>query len=236
MGEVTTSSSSTTPSNAEVEPTVTQLLKGLQSTYGSGTSDTTYNSAQSGATSGLNSLYNNGGLTSAQSGALSNEQGLGSQYAALGQAYDPNSAAYQTLRTNALNDAVTAVGSGFNSAGRYGGGSYINDATTAGTEALAGLDYANMQNDINNQYASLQGQQGVNSNTFNMGQTGATNLQNSGSALSNVYDANSSWQSLLNGSQVLGSTASAGGTESSTEVPWWQALLGGASTVAGLFG
>jgi hypothetical protein len=148
-------------------------LGGLSSNFGKAAAT---NATQLGGIfGGYGKLGDNNGLTGGQSSAMSGTAGLGSKYGALGAAYDPNSAAFKTMRQGALDDAVTGVGSAFTASGRFGGGSYIDDATTKAVEAIAPLDYANMQNDINNRYRSLDSQRGVFGDVFGMGQQGVGN-------------------------------------------------------------
>ena len=117
----------------------------------------------------------NGGLTAGQSAAKAGLGGLGSQYAGLGTAYDPNSAAYKTLRQGVIDDTLSNLGSQFTASGRFGGGSYVDTASEGLGEALAGLDYTNMQNNVNNQYRSLDAQRGIFGDQFGMDQTGTQN-------------------------------------------------------------
>lgn len=120
-------------------------------------------------------LGDNNGLTGQQSGAMTGLGGLGSHYAGLGQAYDPNSSAYKTLRQGVIDDTLSNLGSQFTASGRFGGGSYVDTASQGLGDALAGLDYSNMQNDINNRYRSLDAQRGVFGDVFGMGQKGVEN-------------------------------------------------------------
>lgn len=129
----------------------------------------------SGVFSGFGGVADNNGLTGAQANAMTGNAGLGAKYAGLGTAYDPNSAAYKQLRQGIVDDTLSNLGSQFTASGRFGGGSYIDTASQGLGDALAGLDYTNMQNNINNQYRSLDAQRGIFGDTFNMGQTGVGN-------------------------------------------------------------
>lgn len=128
-----------------------------------------------GVFSGFGGVADNNGLTGAQANAMTGNAGLGAKYAGLGTAYDPNSAAYKQLRQGIVDDTLSNLGSQFTASGRFGGGSYIDTASQGLGDALAGLDYTNMQNNINNQYRSLDAQRGIFGDTFNMGQTGVGN-------------------------------------------------------------
>jgi hypothetical protein len=141
-----------------------------------------YGSAVTASTDRLNPIFagygaigDNNGLTSDQSSAMGNYGGLAGTYGDLGTAYDPNSAAYQTLRNNISKDTLASVASLGASNGRYGARSFNEGAAEGLGNALAGLDYSNMQNDINNRYRSADSQAGIYSNLFGMGQQGVGN-------------------------------------------------------------
>jgi hypothetical protein len=123
-------------------------------------------------------LASGNGLSNAQDRAMSGMSGLGGQYADLGNAYDPNSEAYRTLRQGISDDTLTSVAALGASSGRSGATSFNDGAARGLGNALAGLDYSNMQNNVNNQYRSLDSQQGVFGNVFNMGQQGIDNRFN----------------------------------------------------------
>lgn len=140
------------------------------------------NGTQQGAMGGLGNLLgrysgisNGTGLNERQEGAQIGTQSLGDDYAWLSDAYNQDAPGYQRMRQQLLDDAVKNVGAGFTSSGRFGGGSYINDATEASLNAIAPLDYQNYQNDVNNRYRSLDSQRAVNQDVFGMGQTGMGN-------------------------------------------------------------
>jgi hypothetical protein len=127
---------------------------------------------------GYGQLASGNGLSRDQSGAMRGMQGLGGQYADLGDAYDPNSEAYKTLRQGISDDTLTSVAALGASSGRTGATSFNDGAARGLGNALAGLDYSNMQNNVNNQYRSLDSQQGVFGNVFGMGQQGVDNRFN----------------------------------------------------------
>lgn len=127
------------------------------------------------AGNGFGALTQNGGLSSVQSSAMGNTAGLAGAYGGLANAYDQNAPGYDRMRQQLLDDAVKNVGSGFTASGRFGGGSYINDATEASLNAIAPLDYQNYQNNVNNQYRSLDSQKGIYDTLFGQGQQGVNN-------------------------------------------------------------
>jgi hypothetical protein len=150
-----------------------ESLGGVFSGYGNA-------GAQSGAQlgqvfGGYGQLGDDNGLTDAQGAAMAGVGGLGSKYAGLGTAYDQSNPAFQLMRQKALDDASKSVGAGFTASGRFGGGSYIDDATEAAVQAIAPLDYQAHQLGVDNKYRSLDSQRGVFGDQFGMGQTGVGN-------------------------------------------------------------
>jgi hypothetical protein len=133
------------------------------------------NAALGGISRGYGQLGDNNGLTSAQQAAMTGEAGLGGQYGGLADWYSQDAPGYSTLRSNLSNDALSSVNSVFNNSGRFGGGSNVKAAGEGVTNALAGLDYQNFQNDANNRYRSLDAQRSIFGDTFNQGQTGVGN-------------------------------------------------------------
>jgi hypothetical protein len=123
-------------------------------------------------------MQGNGGLSQAGSDAMYGVGRLGEGYAGLYDAYDPNSAAYKTLRQGVVDDTLSNLGSQFTASGRFGGGSYIGTASQGLGDALAGLDYNNMSKNIDNQYRSLDSQRGTLGDMFGMAQTGTQNQFN----------------------------------------------------------
>jgi hypothetical protein len=243
----TTNTSSTAPTNPDVQATASKLaqkLSGLADTspaaYGqslyAGVGPTTKNAWALGSNAATG-LVNSGGLTSGQTGAMNGLSGL------IG-AYDQNSPGYQEMRTKALNDAVQNVGEGFTASGRFGGGSYINDATNAAVNAIAPLDYQNYSNSVENQ-------KGIYNTLFGYGQQGLVNQNNAVAALGAIggaqdadaqatrqgaYDlytrqqnAPLDWLSRLT-SAAAGNAAGTGTTTTNTQTtpqtPWWQTAIG----------
>lgn len=128
-----------------------------------------------GVFSGFGGVADNNGLTGAQANAMSGNAGLGAKYAGLGTAYDQNAPGYQTLRNKLRDDTATGIYNDFNNSGLFGSDNNLETAGEGIATALAGLDYGNYQNNINNQYRSLDAQRGIFGDTFNMGQTGVGN-------------------------------------------------------------
>lgn len=255
-GDTTTNQTTQTsgPTDPNVQATTSLLAQkfgGLAAqspaAYGkslyAGVSPTTTNAwAQgSGVASGL---INSGGLNSAQTGALSNVQGLAG-------AYDQNAPGYQAMRDQSLNDAITGVTAGQLGSGLLGSRSYIQDATKAATNAIAPLDYQNFQNNINNRYHSAEdafsmGQQGIgnqNAALSSLGAIGAGQDADLASQRQGEYDlytrqqqAPLQWLQGVTSAAAGNAATSPQAQTSSTQVPWWQAILGAGATAGGIYG
>jgi hypothetical protein len=200
-----------------------------------------------------NNLVNSGGFGIGQQDAVNGLGRVGQGYAGLAGAYDPNSAAYRTLRSELSDDVLTGAASLGASNGRYGAKSFYEGASEGLGNALAGLDYTNMQRNVDNQYRSLDSQAGVQSALFDAGQTALTNrndavdrLTGIGSAIdanaqgallgrADLYDRtkNAELDRLIKIGAAFGDPVGA-----ANEAPWWQqglgALLGfGGSAISG---
>jgi hypothetical protein len=234
-----------------------------------------------GVFSGYGGVADNDGLTGAQSGAMNGLGGLGGQYADLGGAYEQDAPGYQQLRNKLRDDTATGIYSDFNNSGLFGSDMNLSKAGEGIGNALAGLDYGNFQNNVNNQYRSLDSQRGVLGDVFGMGQQGVGNqlaglggqaatagqqfgmgqqtLGNEQGAIgmlgqigasqdadslarrmanADLFDKthNADWNTLGRATSILGGNQTASGSTTSNSVPWWAALLGGASTGASLLG
>jgi hypothetical protein len=202
-------------------------------------------------------LNDAGGFGYGQRGAMDGLGGLGGKYGALGGAYDPNSDAYKRLRQGIADDTMKEVGSQFTASGRFGGGSHVSTAAEGLGDALAGLDYGNMQNDINNRYRSLDSQRSIFGDQFGMGQQALGNQMGAIDRLTGIggaQDANRQGQRLGNADlfdrrhnaeldRLLKIGAGFGDPVGAANQPnWWQsglgALLGfgGSALSGGLFG
>ncbi len=155
--------------------TGTNFATGLNTAGGYGTGQRAAQDSLGGVFSGYGQLGDNNGLTGGQGSAMTGNAGLGGQYAGLGGAYEQDAPGYQALRNKLTDDTLTGVGSLFASNGRYGSDIMGESAAEGLGNALAGLDYGNFQNNVNNQYRSLDSQRGIYGDTFNMGQTGVGN-------------------------------------------------------------
>lgn len=148
--QTTSSTSTTAPTNPQVTATTNNLLTKLDTATNAGVP--VFNQ----------SLYVPNGATTQQGqgmalSAASNPDfasGIGGAIKSLGNAAAGNDmgqgdAAYATLRAKAGNDALTSVNSVFNNSGRFGGGTNAKAAGEGVTNALAGLDVNQLQNDRN---------------------------------------------------------------------------------------
>lgn len=213
-----------------------------------GAGDATKNAWDTGTgfATGLNDA---GGFGTGQRGAMDSLGGIGGGYADLAGAYEQDAPGYQRLRSKITDDTLTGVGSLFASNGRYGSDIMAEGASKGLGDALAGLDYGNFTNSVNNKYRSLDSQAGVAGQQFGMGQTALGNQQGAIDALGQIgaaKDANSQGALLgqadlydrkhnaeLDRLLKIGSGFGGAATDAANEAPWWQQLLGYAVGNAG---
>ncbi len=242
-GETNTSTNTSTsaPSNPNVTATLNKLLGGVSSAYDAGAPATPNYSTFSPAGSTTQNAWasslgaaNNPAYSNAVQGAINYSGGLAGGQSGL---QDPT---YQALRAKAGNDAQVQLNGQANAAGRLGGG-LPNQALGQGvTNALAGLDYQQYQNGIQNSFQAQNQLPGLfaasQAPSATQGAVGAAQDLNSQGILSGNYDlANrknnnqTDWLSRLSGI-LQGNAQSAGTTNTSTSstpaTPWWQSALG----------
>jgi hypothetical protein len=236
----TTNTSTSGMNNAALNSAVTTIGNQLNTQLGAGSkvfdksmypgiSSTTQGAAGSLANNPNNSLYAGAvGDTMGEMGAI-----------ASGQRFGNNDPSYALMRQNLMDDAVKSVGSQFTAAGRFGGGSYIDDATKSAFNAAAGLDVANRQSDIQRQQFATQALPGLYSASslpaqaqLQAGQIYDADALATRSAEADLFDRtnNAGWNTLQRGATVLAGTAPSAGTTStntqSQNIPWWQTGLG----------
>lgn len=242
-GGTTSSTSSSAPSNPAVTSTLNQLLGtspgGVQGIFKNGPqvfNQSTYNPA--GATTQnawAQSLgaANNPQYAAGINGAIANQ---GNQ--AAGNGIGINDPAYQAMRDKLSSDVMGQVGSQFTNSGRFGGGSYIKDATSDLTSSLGNLDwnaYTNgqqqQQDAIHNLPGLFQAAQAPAATAGAIGTAQDTNQQGilTGNAdlYSRQHNANLNLLQQLMG--TVGGGAQAGGTTTTSTQPapsWWQTALG----------
>jgi hypothetical protein len=248
--QTSTSTSSTAPTNPAVTATTNNLLGKLDTATNAGVPvfDKSLFAGAGPTTIGAQdaslAAAGNPDYASGVSGAI---KSFGNT--AAGNDFGMNDPGYARLRQNAIDDALKNVGAGFTASGRFGGGSYTDQATKSAFDAASGLDYANYQNDITRQQQaaallpSLYGAAQQPSAT--MGAVGAAQDANSQGALLGENDRfqrknGNLWDTLGRASSILAGTAGASGnttTNSTTTptTPWWQSLGGLGISAAGAF-
>lgn len=237
----TSNTSSSAPSNPAVTTTQTKLLDGLSGAYdkgmkvfdkplyaGAGTNtqagwDTTLAAARNPAYSG------------AVNGAISDFGDI-----AAGKRFGMNDPGYAQLRQKAASDALSSVGKSFGNSGRFGGGSYLESAGEGVGNAIAGMDYANFQNDQQRQSQAAQMLPGLYQAGLapgaTMGAVGGAQDANAQASLMAENDKfrrdnDGAWDTLARSSSILAGTAPVGGmtttgTQTQPETPWWQTAMG----------
>lgn len=200
------------PSNPDVNPTLSKLLKGVQTTYDS--NKTTNPNMTAGWASQVGAA-SNPDYARGVAGSTSELADIAS-----GQRFGMNDPGYAAMREGALDDALTGVGSSFLTDGRFGSSVMGDAAGTAATQTLAGLDYANFQNDQQRQMAAISALPGA----FAAGQA-------PGSVQASVgqQQQQAPWSNLATASSILAGTSGAGGStmsQTSPTTPWWQQALG----------
>lgn len=247
-----TSTSSTAPSNPDVNPTLSKLLKGVQSEYDANPEGYFFDKplyAGTGATT-------DNALSSMLAGA--NDPRFGSAFnatfddmadTAAGNKFGMNDPGYAALRDKVQNDTLTSVNSSFNNSGLFGADSNQRAAGEGVGNALAGLDYTNYQNDIARQERAQAGLAGAFSNTalpssraLQVGQLQDQDAQAALQADSDLYlrEQGAPTDFLAKLSSILAGNAASGGSTSTTTTPIQQPnplqlLLSGGLGAAGLF-
>jgi hypothetical protein len=131
------------------------------------------------------------------------------------------------VRDNLATDIMSKTNAGFNNSGLFGSDSNQRAVGEGLAQGLGGLDLTRLQGNEARQERAASYLPALFSGSMQPG-----------AAISGVGDSmnNAGWGPLNQASSVLGATAGSGGTQSSKQIPWWQALLGGVGTVAGLSG
>lgn len=232
---------STASADPQVKATVDKILGGVNTAYDAGAPPTfnssLYSPAGSTTQQGWNSALTAANNPTYAADAAGTIASLGK--AASGQDYGTNDAAYNTLRTNAADDALKSVGAQFTNSGRFGGGSYAQAAGQGVTNALAGIDVNQLNNDRAFQLSAAGALPGAYQSSLLPSSTvagvGAAQDANSSGILQGNYDLDqrtknnqTDWLARL--SSILQSPAAlAGQTNTSTttsptpaQVPWWQ--------------
>lgn len=214
-GNVTTGTETSGPSNPDVQPTVSKLLKGLQGQF------------DAGVKVNPQPLYPGVSDTT-----RSNWDTAVDQFApvAAGQRYGMDDPGFAALRDNVRSDVMRDTNQTFASAGLFGSDSNLDAVGRGLGTALAGLDYTNFQNDRDRQERAL----GL---VGSIGGAQDADMLAQRQAEDDLFRRtnDSGWENLARSSSVLGGTAPYSGTETSKQIPWWQAGLGAATGLAGAF-
>lgn len=242
MGGQTTNTTTSTSgmNNAALNNAVSTIGNQLNTQLGKGSAvfnQSLYPGLSTQTQGAANSLYNNP-LNSQYSGAIGDTMGEMSAIAA-GDRFGSNDPSYALMRQNLMDDAVKSVGTQFTTSGRFGGGSYIKDATKSAFDAAAGLDVANRQSDIARQQFATQALPGLYSASslpaqaqLQAGQIYDADALARRNAEADLFDRtnNAGWNTLQRGASILAGTAPSAGTTTtntqSQQVPWWQTGLG----------
>lgn len=213
-GGTETSTQTSAPANPDVSPTLSKLLKGVQSTYGASTAAGNPAALTSGWASQLGAAAN----PDYARGVAGSTRELAD--IASGNRFGMDDPGYAALRQGALDDAMTGVGSSFLTDGRFGSSVMGDAAGKAATQTLAGLDYANHQADQQRQMQAISALPGA----FAAGQA-------PGSVQASVgqQQQQAPWWNLGQASSILAGTSGAGGTTSTMTqpaTPWWQSAIG----------
>jgi hypothetical protein len=245
MGDVTTSSSSTTPANKDVNPTVSLLMKGLQGAYKDGIKvyDKSLYPGVSGTTQGawgdtLNAA-NNPTFMGGVQGAMGDFADI-----AAGNRFGENAPGYAALRSKIGDDVMTETNKTFDSAGLFGSDTNREAAGRGLGQAYAGLDYQNYQNDIARQERAI-GQMGdlygmslmPSAAKAGVGTAMDADMMAQRGAENDLFrrKADAPWDALARSSSILAGTAPSAGTNTANQVPWWSAALGAGAGLAGAF-
>lgn len=246
----TTQQSSTAPANPAVTATQTQLLTGLQNAYSGGMKvfdKSLYAGTGANTQAGWDST-----LAAARNPTYSNAvNNTMNDFGAIasGQRFGMNDPGYAQLRQKAASDALTSVGKSFGASGRFGGGSYLQSAGEGVGNAIAGMDYANYQNDIQRQQQAA----GMLPGLFQAGLApgaaiGAVGSAQDADAQARLMAENDqfrrqndgAWDATARASSILAGTAPVGGmnttnTQTTPATPWWQQVLGAGAVGAGIY-
>lgn len=237
----TTSTSSSAPTNPDVQATASKLAQGISKAYDAGPqvfNESTYSPAGQTTQNAWQAALGAAGNQDYSNSVNSAIKSFGD--VAAGNQFGQNAPGYATLRSNAGTDAMAATNKVFNGAGLFGADTNREAAATGVTNALAGLDYANYQNDISRQQQAAGMLPGLFSAAQQpstvMGAIGGAQDTNNQGILQGRADLQqrqaNSWTDLIAKltSAGAGNAASSGMTTTNSETrpatPWYQSLLG----------
>lgn len=249
--QTSTNTSTTAPTNPQVTATTNNLLTKLDTATNAGVpvfNKSLYSPAGATTQGAWDASLGAAGNPDYANGVKGAIKSFGNT--AAGNDFGMNDPGYASLRQNAIDDAIKNVGQGFVTSGRFGGGSYTDQATKSAFGAASGLDYQNYQNDIARQQQaasilpSLYG--AAQQPAATQGAVGAAQDANASGILQGANDLfqrqnGAPWDTLARSSSILAGTAGASGntttsSETSPATPWWQSLLGAGAVGAGIYG
>lgn len=224
MGSSTTKSTTTSgPSNPDLNKTVSALAKGISAEYSPGKS--LYVAPGANTTAGWNASLaaaNNPAFASGMSGAINSYSNR-----AAGNELGMNDPGYATLRAKLGNDVMQTVNSAYNNSGLFGADSNMKAAASGLTDSLGALDYQQYNNSLDRQMqaATLLPQ------LFSGAQLPSSIQQSIGASQDASEAARLAGPTDYLGklSSILAGTAGAAGTtttQSQPTAPLWQQILG----------
>lgn len=240
------------PSNPDVNPTLSKLLKGVQAQYdaapqGFYVNKPLYAGTGAATDSALSSMLS-GANDPMYSGAFRDTFSDMADTAA-GNKFGMNDPGYAALRSKIASDTLTGTNRAFNESGLFGADSNQREAGRGLADALAGLDYGNFQNDIAREERAQAGLAGAFQNTglpaSRALQVGQLMDQDAQAALMADADLqsrrfNAPTDFLAKMSSILAGNAATGGSTSTTTSPVTQpnplqTILGGLLGAGALF-
>ncbi len=222
-GGTETRTQTSAPSNPDVNPTISRLLQGVQGTYGSTSAAGTPAAMTSGWASQL-SAANNPDYARGVTGSTRELADIAS-----GSRFGMDDPGYAAMREGVLDDVVTGQNSVSLTDGRFGSTVHGDAVGRAATQTLAGLDYANLQNDQQRQMQAISALPGA----FAAGQA-----PGSVEASIGQQQREAPWYNLGQASAIASGNYGAGGstsTQTQPGAPWWQAPVAIGGTLAGAF-
>lgn len=203
--------SSNNPSNPDVAPTVSKLLKGVQTTYDASQVQTP--PTLTGGWASQLGAAGNADYARGVSGATKELADIAS-----GSRFGMNDPGYAAMRAKAGDDTLRDVNSMFTASGRFGSGSHVGTATEALGSVNAGMDYQNFQNDQQRQMQAMSALPSM----FAAGQAPGSVQQSVGE-----QQRANPWYNLGQASSIASGNYGAGGqTMTQPGTPWWQSAAG----------
>lgn len=227
MGNVNTGSSQSKSTSAAVNKAVDTLAGGVSAAYSPGKS--LYQNPSANTTGGWQASLaaaNNPDYAGGLAGALTS---YGNR--AAGNEIGVNAPGYAALRNKLQSDVTSGVNSSFNNSGLFGSDSNVRGLTEGLTSSLGGLDYQQYNDSLSRQAEAAN----ILPTLFQGAQLPAGIQQSVGAAQDADAAAKAAGPTdyLAKLTSILAGNASSAGTTTTSQMPLWKLLLGGAATVAG---